>query len=148
VGRNNRGFTLVEMMIAMVIILIAMLGMYKTVIVAIEGNTRTVLRNDGNKLAEEIINKIRALPYDDIAVQAPWTATEWTNSLGIVPPFTRKLRKIDAEYSVVVNVTLNAPLKVVNVIVGWDFKGDNPAKATNVTAKEFEQSVTTVVRSE
>ncbi|UCG78222.1 MAG: prepilin-type N-terminal cleavage/methylation domain-containing protein [Nitrospirota bacterium] len=148
-NRNNKGFTLVEMLIAMVIILVAMMGLYKTVIVAIEGNTRTLLRNEGTKLAEQIINEIRGLPYDDITAMTPWDATTWNAALGYVPPLDRKMRKMNAQYAIVVNVTENAPLKTVNVIVGWDFKRENTNEIlTNVTQKEFETSISTIVRTQ
>ena len=142
------------MMLAMVIILIAMLGLYKSVVVSIDSNVKNVIRDEGIRLAEEVINQIRVVPYNNIvpATGVAWTNAEWNTALpalaaqGHTPPITRDLRNMSVEYNIVVRVTENAnTFKQVNVVVGWDHRGE-VSTAGHVTGKEYEQSVTTLVR--
>jgi prepilin-type N-terminal cleavage/methylation domain-containing protein len=154
---NKRGFTLIEMMLAMVIILIAMLGLYKSVVVSIDSNVKNVIRDEGTRLAEEVINLIRVIPYNNIvpagnAVPVTWTDADWDTALpalaaqGYTPPITRDLRNMSVEYEIIVRVTENAnTFKQVNVVVGWDHRGEI-STVGHVTGKEYEQSVTTLVR--
>jgi prepilin-type N-terminal cleavage/methylation domain-containing protein len=149
--RNKKGFTLIEMLIAMMVILIAMMGLYKTVTVTIEGNVQNVLRDEGVKIAEQVFNEIRMLDYDKIPVASPWTkgaGNDWENTLGYFPPIQRRIRKqTDVEYEMNVYVTETGEVKQVTVIVGWDHKGENTtAKATNDTGKEFEVTLSTIKR--
>ncbi len=152
--RNKRGFTLIEMMLAMVIILIAMLGLFKSVVVSIDSNVKNVIRDEGTRLAEEVINQIRGVPYNNLVaagdmVPVTWTAGNWNTALpalGYSPPVMRDLRNMSVEYNIVVSVIENAnTFKQVNVVVGWDHRGEISIVG-HVTGKEYEQSVTTLVR--
>ena len=139
------------MMLAMVIILIAMLGLFKSVVVSIDSNVKNVIRDEGTRLAEEVINQIRVVPYGNIvpATGAARTAADWNTALpalGYSPPVMRDLRNMSVEYNIVVSVIENAnTFKQVNVVVGWDHRGEISIVG-HVTGKEYEQSVTTLVR--
>lgn len=146
VSLNSRGFTLIELMIAMVVILVAMLGLYQAIMVSMEGNVRNDLRDEGVRVAEEVINQIRELPYARIPVASPWSSLQFNAVLGYTPPIDRNVRLQSVSYQVVVYVTQSAPMKQVRVVAGWNHKGV-VSTAGHVTGKEFEHSISTIVRS-
>ncbi len=140
---NKQGFTLVEILIAMVIILIAMLGMYKVTVLSIDGNVRNVIRNEGVKITEEVMNRLRAIPFDELT-EGTWT--DMTNLGYTASTVTRTFRNMTVSYAI--SITVNAPsseFKVIEVVVGWDYKGENPPLPE--TNKEFQQKMVSIVRN-
>lgn len=163
--KNKHGFTLVELMIAMVIILVAILGMYKTVLIAIEGNVKNVMRDEGRQIAERIVNDIRGMAFDEIlSGPAPpnpytWKDDELVTKLKmvkyddphegsgtLVPRIVSRARNAERYYKVVVIVSGMSPFKQVKVVVGWDVKQQvDSVTVKKPTGKEFEHSITTMV---
>ncbi|MCM0083690.1 prepilin-type N-terminal cleavage/methylation domain-containing protein [Geomonas sp. Red32] len=58
--RDNRGFTLVELMMAILILTVGLLGLLQSIVVALQHNTRNRLREEAMMVAEEQMNSIRA----------------------------------------------------------------------------------------
>jgi len=161
--KNKQGFTLVELMIAMVIILVAILGMYKTVLISIEGNMKNVMRDEGRQVAERVVNDIRGMAFDEIPLQAGpigWLNDVLVAKLGmdkyddphdgsgvLVPRIVVKSRNAEKMYRVVVIVTDENPFKELRVVVGWNVKQtlDKAPTDEHPTGKEFEHSITTMV---
>lgn len=85
-SRNNSGFTLIELMAAMVIMLVGLLGMLKSVTVALEYNLRNHQREEVVRVAEDIMNGMRTQPF--AAVFTPTTTV------------SSKLRTGNGRYSV------------------------------------------------
>jgi len=57
------GFTLVEVMIALVITLLVFLALMQTALVGIDSNMRNVLRDEAVKIAEMRMNEMRNIPF-------------------------------------------------------------------------------------
>lgn len=162
--RNSKGFTLVELMIAMVIILVSLLGMYKTVLVGIEGNVKNAMRDEGKHVTERVINDIRGLAFDEIVAMGAvytWTDDDLIALLGMdsyddpndgvaspVPRIAVESRNAKRYYKVAVIVEDQGSLKKVRVVVGWNVKlqVDKLPTAEHPTGKEFEHSISTLVR--
>ena len=66
-SRNNRGFTLVEVMVAMIITLVGLLGLLAAVNVANEQNLRNATRNEAMQIAEDYMNQLRVEPFTNIS---------------------------------------------------------------------------------
>lgn len=62
-SQNNSGFTLIELMAAMVIMLVGLLGMLKSVTVALEYNLKNHQREEVVRVAEDIMNGMRTQPF-------------------------------------------------------------------------------------
>jgi Tfp pilus assembly protein PilV len=77
--KDTRGLSLVEVMIAMVVLLFVSLALMQTALVSIESNMKNVLRDEAVAIAEERINQARALPF------ASLTAPGDTTALPILP---------------------------------------------------------------
>lgn len=101
---NNRGFTLVEMMIATLITVVVLLGLLKAVEVAMEQNTRNQMREEMTMVAEARMNSFRIMPFTMISTcgnascnsnthtYAPETVASRLRSLGRSYTVTRSTR--------------------------------------------------------
>jgi|Deesub1362B_J571_1020462.scaffolds.fasta_scaffold00061_113 prepilin-type N-terminal cleavage/methylation domain-containing protein len=135
---DNRGFTLIELMISLVIILIMMLGIIGMLTLSMQENIDSMLREEAIKVAEEILNEIRALPFEEVAPSGTWSDANFEAVLGypstdpdpnaLNPPLDRGFRGFIIHYTPKVRVTYygNLPdLKEIEVTVEWEFKGGN-----------------------
>jgi type IV pilus assembly protein PilV len=64
--QNNSGFTLVELMVAMFIMLIGLLGLLQSVNIALEFNLKNQMRNEVIRVAQDAMNDMRARPFDSV----------------------------------------------------------------------------------
>lgn len=112
VFRNNSGMTIVEVLMALIIVLIVSLALLQTALLGIDSNMRNVLRDEAVRVAEQDMDTVRNAPFASIG-----------NSTSSV---TRDLRNADVPYSVTRTVnTLNTDNKQVSISVGWTWKGQN-----------------------
>ena len=111
---SNRGFTLVEVMISMLVLLIGMLGSLVGVMAAADHNLANALRDEAVKIAQEQLENAR------------------TGQFALVVngniPVQRQVRKTLYTFQVTTNVAsggLSNSLKLVTVTVQWTFKNQN-----------------------
>jgi len=141
---NNRGMTLVEVMIALVIILVLMLGLIQAAILSIDGNLRNVFRDEATRIAEQTMGDLRNYPFDDAALAIGSNCPN--NPLTV----TRSFRDITSKnYIVCINVKcadnpLNCTAKSLQVVVGWNHKRENAPMAPTNT--EFQQIANSIMR--
>lgn len=64
---DKKGLTLVEVLIALVVILIISLAMMHTALLGIDSNMINVLRNEAVSVAETRMNEARSLPFTTLA---------------------------------------------------------------------------------
>jgi prepilin-type N-terminal cleavage/methylation domain-containing protein len=141
---NKKGFTLVEMMIAMVIILVAVLGLVQATLLSIDSNVRNLFRDEAVRIAEEQMNVLKSLPVSDTNLPPGTTCPPplATN------PVIRNFRDITKNYTVcssISNILPDGTKKSVQVIVGWNHKKELPL--TGVTNTEYQYSMTSIVGS-
>jgi type IV pilus assembly protein PilV len=67
VYRNSSGFTLIEFLVAVVILMVGMLGLLQAVNVALQYNTTTQLRNEAVALGDAQMSNELAKPFDLIS---------------------------------------------------------------------------------
>ncbi len=72
---NNRGFTLIEMMTAILILTVGLLGLLQAVNIAIEHNLKNRLRDTGVMIGERQINGLIKMPFDDAITNRYTTVT-------------------------------------------------------------------------
>lgn len=123
---DKKGMTLVEVVIALLVLLIVFLALMQTALVGIDANMLNVLRDEAVNIAEEQMSTARNTPFDSLTA----------GSADVSPP-ARSLRNIAAfTYTVTRTVTdINTDNKQVDITVAWNWKG-NP----------YTHSISTIVR--
>jgi type IV pilus assembly protein PilV len=109
--QNNRGFTLVEVMISMLVLLVGMLGSLVGVMAAADYNLGNALRDEAVKIAQEQLENARTGQFA-LVVNASVQVQ-------------RQVRKALHTFQVTTNVTAGGPsnsLRLVSVTVQWTFK--------------------------
>jgi prepilin-type N-terminal cleavage/methylation domain-containing protein len=123
---NNKGVTLIEVMIALVVLLIVFMGLIQASLVSIDQNVRNEVRDEAVRIAAEYMTRTRATVFSDVtatgincaAPPATWTA---------FPTVARNFRNMPVTYTVgrCVDV-LDAENKRVGVSVTWTYKAGEP----------------------
>ena len=109
---NNKGFTLVEVMIGMAIFVIGYLAVASMQMMAIKGNTSARKTTEAATLAADQLETLIVLPYDNIASGGP---------------------VVQGAYEVSWQVDEGAPLprtKTITVMVAWQHGGQRKFEAT------------------
>ncbi|MDD2539845.1 MAG: prepilin-type N-terminal cleavage/methylation domain-containing protein [Desulfuromonadaceae bacterium] len=74
--QNKSGFTLVELLVAMVIVLVGLLGLLQSVNIAMEYNLKNQMRNEVGRIAQDAMNNMRTKAFDAVASEtAPVTSS-------------------------------------------------------------------------
>ena len=109
---NNKGFTLVEVMIGMAIFVIGYLAVASMQMLAIKGDTSARKTTEAATLAADQLETLIVLPYDNIANGGP---------------------VVEGAYEVSWQVDEDAPLprtKTITVMVEWQHGGRRKFEAT------------------
>ena len=108
---KNSGFTLVEVMIAVFILMVGLLALLQSVNVAISQNLVNTLRDEGVSIAEQKMNEAKSIPFDSMT----GASTTYT--------VTRQVRSTSRDYTVIRKITSFSSTKKIQVLVNWTFKG-------------------------
>lgn len=108
--KRETGFTLAEMLVALVILSVSILAMTSVTITAIKTNTDNDMRNTAVRLTSEITEDLYIVPFDQLVTGSE---TRTVNMKGINKTF-------DVDWTV---TSTTATLKQVVVEVGYDVKG-------------------------
>lgn len=110
--KNCRGFTLVEMLIALLILSVSILALTSVTLTSIRTNLDNDLRNAAVRLTGEITEDLFIMPFDSLVS----TTTPETRTV--------KLRGMDQTFDVSWTVTATtATLKQVAIVVSYNIKG-------------------------
>ncbi len=114
---NKNGFTLIEVMIAMFVLLIGMLALLNTAAVVIDNNLANILRDESSSVAESSMNTLKNTPFPSLAVG--------TSGPTVV---TRLFKGIAVNYSVSTTIAqpdiANPDTLTLQVKVTWTYKGN------------------------
>ena len=133
VRRDNRGMTLIEVLISLMLLAIVSLALIQSALLAINTNVRNELRDEAVSVAEQRLNELRNTPFTgadlaDTTSTGPVTETD----------ITRKIRSVSCNYTPKREVKLiNSNTKQITLTVAWTYKGVS-----------YNHSTSTVVRSQ
>lgn len=122
---KNNGFTLIEVMMAILILMIGMLGLLQAINLTMEVNLRNQVREEAVYVGEKVISEMRGKGFDNISVAAIPTQT-CTYPTYQVPS---RLRGVARTYDVVKSsrvlstVDAKPAAKELTVVVSWSYKG-------------------------
>jgi len=109
--RSSAGFTLVELLVSMVIMVIGLLGLLQTVIIATERNLQNQLRDEAIQVGENSLNSMAVRPFTMLTTVSRTTQ---------VPS---KVRAFTKTYTVTQSLSnLGTESKQLLVDVRWGFK--------------------------
>ncbi len=131
---NNKGFTLIEFLVALVILMVGMLGLLQSINLALNSNLENILRTEAVTLADDRMMSIRAKSFTAIS----------TTTLGYNVP--RDIRGIFKNYSVreavsvVTTTDLGAPRsKQIDIDVIWKIKAKRSTHSISSIISTFPQ---------
>jgi prepilin-type N-terminal cleavage/methylation domain-containing protein len=120
--QDNRGFTLIEVMVAMGITLVALLGLLQAVSVVSEQNLQNMQRDEAVQVAEAQMNLFRVLPFGQIVTCPACTGSLYTYPVTTAPS---RLRGGAGTYQVTRTTVVSNDGTQINtgVNVQWTYKG-------------------------
>ncbi len=120
--RNSRGFTLVEVTIAMLVLLVGLLGSLMGVMAAADYNLGNTLRNEAIRISQEQLENLRVTRYETIA--AANTQVQ------------RSVRKAVYPFQVATTVTTNDSIRHIGVTVQWTYKNRTRSFTTETIIRQ------------
>lgn len=112
---NKRAFTLVEVLVAMLILMVGLLGMLQVINLAVSTNLQNVVRDQAVAIAEDQLAREKALPFANIT----------TGGVEKIRNLASNIRSGAVNYSVTLKVDDIGNSKQVNIGVRWQYKGNN-----------------------
>jgi prepilin-type N-terminal cleavage/methylation domain-containing protein len=128
---NKKGLSLVEVMIALVIVLLVFLALMQTALVSIESTTVNILRDEAVSIAEMTMNELRNRPFDDFDLNG----TLDPDPLTINQTINRSIKNISNfpfNTETIID-TLNADNKQITITVTWEWKDKTIANGNPYT---------------
>jgi prepilin-type N-terminal cleavage/methylation domain-containing protein len=127
--RDKRGVSLVEVMIALVVLLIVFMGLMQASIVAIQANMRNILRDEAVRTTANVMAQLRSAPIDDIernGVADPnplnfnWDQDGTANGVHTV-----QVRNTPIPFTIAVNVVPVGDHKQLAITTTWAWQGES-----------------------
>ena len=113
--KSNKGFTLVELLVSMVIIAICVIGLMNLSIVITKNNVRNEIRNKAVEIVTNYVDNMTDQNFGDITVENLPTYT-----------YTTTIRSFQFPYTISGNVTSpSTDEKDINATISWTYRGKN-----------------------
>ncbi len=128
------GFTLVEVLVAIVILMVGLLGMLQAINLAMDKNLENQLRQQAVAVAEKTISDQKALPFANISA---------TNGMdtGQVP-LGSVFKNISVAHAITSLAASDTQTKQISVRVWWRYRGRNYEYQTSSAVGSAEVSGT------
>ena len=125
---NKSGFTLIELMVAVVILTVGLLALLQTVNVALMHNAQNMFRNEAIQIADEQMALEMTKPFALIS----------TNASANTKNISKQINLVMENYSVVKQGTaVSTNTTRVNVKVSWKYKGQGYSHAVSSMLSKF-----------
>ncbi len=124
---NNKGVTLVEVMISLVILLIVFMGLIQASILSIDHNMRNKVRDEAVRIAADTVSQLRGRGYDDplLANAPPAPTIPFPGQAPDGSSVTNRTGNYSQTYNVTKTVTtLTDTAKQLTIHVIYTYKDD------------------------
>ena len=124
--KDSNGFTLIEVMVAILILMVGMLGLLQAINLATEVNIRNQVRDEAVSVGERVMNEMRGMGFDNIPVAAPPTDPYIFATYQLPSKLRGASRSYDITRQSKVLSTVGGTehvTKELTVIVAWSYKG-------------------------
>ena len=105
-NKSNSGFTLVEVIMAMLIFMVGMLGLLTAVNLAIETNLRNQIRDEAVNVGERVMSELRGKGFDNISVASTVYQTYAYQSYSVPSRIRGSARKYGVQRNTMVLATV------------------------------------------
>ena len=151
--RGPKGVTLVEVMIALVILLLVFMGLLQAALLSVDHNLRNIMRDEAVRIADQRMNgrldDSGGTRYDGLriisfqALDAMATGAAWTAPVTV----QRNFRDVTRPFSVCWRITRLGDSETIRiqVAVGWNHRGEIPLQGP--TGTEYVHQITTLRRT-
>lgn len=123
---KNKGFTLIEFLVAIVILMVGLLGLLQTINLSLQHNLTTQLRNEAVSVADDFMSRELSKTFDLISTS--------TGNFSM----NRKVAASFKIYSVERSGTSISNSKQVNVIIIWRHKGNRYQHETTAVVSKHQ----------
>jgi type IV pilus assembly protein PilV len=118
---NNKGFTLIEFLVAIVILMVGLLGLLSGIDLSLRENVKNAIRSEGILVADDIMMASRAKAFISLSTTA--ASPPYVFDQSRYPESRRFVRGFYKNYSVQRVVTSKtAQTKEVIVRLAWNYK--------------------------
>src|SRR5262249_24838922 len=125
---TEKGLSLIEVLVAMVVLSLGLLGLERMHIAAIQVNTIASRLTQATTLAQDRAEQLMALPYNDAMLAD-------TTPLGIFTSYTDPNPPQGYTISWTVDTNSSLGIKTINISVTWKNKGSQP-KSFNLAVQK------------
>jgi type IV pilus assembly protein PilV len=127
---NEKGLSLIEVLMTIVILSVGLLGVANMQVVAIKVNDNSNQLTQATTIAQDKVEELMALPFDDVALADATPPGEFTPHTEAEPP---------PGYAVAWQVDINADgTKTINVNTTWVSSGAQKAFALSMIRSPFQ----------
>lgn len=127
--KNNKGVSLVEVMVALLVALLVFFAMMQTALVGIDSNVRNLLRDEAVSVAQERMDAARNAVYASLVSGNQTVRRNIRNlkdpdnpSENIPFNTTTTVAELDGDGNLLTDDSNN---KQINILVTWQWKGTN-----------------------
>lgn len=112
--RRQCGFTLIEVMVSIIILMVGLLGMFQAVNLALDKNLENQLRQKAIAVAEQQLNNLKGRSFSNIT----------GNTSGFVPVASGSVFKnISVQRQIADLAVTDSKTKQVSIRVWWNYRG-------------------------
>jgi prepilin-type N-terminal cleavage/methylation domain-containing protein len=112
-SRGNKGFTLIEVLVAVFILFISMLAVLHALGLSVEHNMKNIIMDEAVRISEQRMNELRNTPITALVSSTPSTQLI----------ISRNFRNTTIDYTVNwVIESLSADSRTIQVLVQWNWK--------------------------
>ncbi len=110
-NRKEKGFTIVEALVSLVILAIILLGLLAGVLKSYEIVIRNQIRDEAIKTAQEILEDLRNRDFDNLPTS--------------LDPITRQIRSYSVTLTPNITITdiVRGQVKKISLTINWNYKG-------------------------